>query len=303
MPGGIAGRAKAGSFQRCDWRWLAVGVFLLAGCAQALVATPAPVNITLVGATAMQPVLFDLTAEYSRQHPHVRFEVRGGGSTVGEEWASNGQAQLAASTLVEGDTAASGRAGRGVRLVRIPIGIDGLAIVVHPTNPVTDLTLADLRALYSGRLLDWSELGGESSEVLLVSREDGSGSRILFERRVMGAEPVSLTAVVMPTSADVVAYVARTPQAIGYVSRAYVTDALPGAAERGDASSPNRVRVVALEGQLPTLASLRDQSYALAQPLFLISRGEPQGQARLFIDFVLSPSGQAIVERYHARVR
>jgi phosphate transport system substrate-binding protein len=281
---------------------MTVGVFVLAGCAQVLVATPAPVYITIVGATAMQPVLFDLTSEYSRQHPHVRFEVRGGGSTVGEESVSNGQAQLAASTLTEGDTAPSGRVG-GVRLVRTPIGIDGLAIVVHPTNAVMELTLAELRGLYSGRLLDWSELGGENGEVLLVSREGGSGSRILFERRVMGVEPVSLTAVVMPTSADVVTYVARNPQAIGYVSRAYVTDALPGAMERGEDAPDQRVRVVAVEGQLPTPASLRDQSYALTQPLFLVSRGEPQGQVRLFIDFVLSPSGQAIVERYHARIR
>lgn len=288
---------------QCDWWWLSVGLFVLAGCAQVMVATPVPVNITIAGATAMQPVLFDLTAEYSRQHPHVRFEVRGGGSTVGEEWVRNGQAQLAASTLMEDDAITSSRAIGGDRLVRIPIGIDGLAIVVHPTNAVTGLTMADLRALYSGRTLDWSDLGGESGEILLVSREDGSGSRILFERRVMGAEPVSLTAVVMPTSADVVAYVARNPQAIGYVSRAYVTDALPGATERGERAPPSRVRVVALEGQLPTVASLREQSYVLAQPLFLISRGEPQGQVRLFIDFVLSPSGQAIVERYHARVR
>jgi phosphate transport system substrate-binding protein len=284
------------------WGWLTVGLLVLAGCAQVMVATPAPVNITIVGATAMQPTLFELTAEYSRQHPHVRFDVRGGGSTIGEELVTNGQAQLAASTLLEGDAAVTSRPGSG-RLIRTPIGIDGLAIVVHPTNPVLDLTLADLRALYSGRLLDWSEVGGESGEVLLVSREDGSGSRILFERRVMGDEPVSLTAVVMPTSTDVVAYVARNPQAIGYVSRAYVVDALPGATERGEETPASRVRVVAVEGQLPTVSSLREQNYVLTQPLFLISRGEPQGQVRAFIDFVLSPSGQAIVERYHARVR
>jgi phosphate transport system substrate-binding protein len=119
----------------------------------------------------------------------------------------------------------------------------------------------------------------------------------------MGDEPVSLTAVVMPTSTDVVAYVARNPQAIGYVSRAYVVDALPGATERGEETPASRVRVVAVEGQLPTVSSLREQNYVLTQPLFLISRGEPQGQVRAFIDFVLSPSGQAIVERYHARVR
>lgn len=251
----------------------------------------------------MQPALFDLTAEYSRQHPYVRFDVRGGGSTIGEEWVRTRQAQLAASTLVVDDLAIPARAADGARLVRIPIGIDGLAIVVHATNVITDLTVADLRAMYSGRVLDWSELGSESGEILLVSREDGSGSRILFERRVMGAEPVSLTAVVMPTSADVVAYVAQNPQAIGYVSRAYVAALPRGETAAAGGAPANRVRVVAVEGQLPTASNLRDQSYTLTQPLFLISRGEPQGQVRLFIDFVLSPTGQAIVERYHARIR
>ena len=107
-------------------------------------------------------------------------------------------------------------------LVRTPIGIDGLAVIVHPENSIAELSLVQLRDLYSGRVIDWQALGSDVGEVILVSREDGSGSRVRFEERVMGAERVSLTAVVMPTSEDVVAYVARNPQAIGYVSRGHV---------------------------------------------------------------------------------
>ena len=224
-----------------------------------------------------------------------------------------GQVELAASTLFAGvapTTSITSTTSASV-LIYIPIGLDGLAIVVHSTNPVQNLTLLQLRALYSGRILDWAGVGGKAGDVLLVSREDGSGSRLLFEQRVMGDEAVSLTAVVMPTSADVVDYVAKNPQAIGYVSRGYVAQVLTENPLTTTATvSPTAiftgqpvVRVVPVEGQLPTLSNLLQQRYFLTQPLYLLSRGEPQGWARQFLDFVLSPAGQAIVARYHAPVR
>jgi phosphate transport system substrate-binding protein len=290
-------------WQRYRWAPFYGLALLLAACAQSAVATPTPVNITIAGATAMQPVLYDLTTEYSRRHPNVRFDLRGGGSTVGEERVRSGQVELGASTLTAGIAVTASVTVDGTPLVRIPIGLDGLAIVVHPSNPITSLASLQLRRIYSGRLLDWSELGSPAGEILLVSREDGSGSRLLFERHVMADEAVSLTAVVMPSSADVVAYVARNPQAIGYVSRAYVVPWSSGDDLGVTASPTERVRVLPLDGNLPTVEHLQDQSYGLRQPLFLVSRGEPQGQVRSFVDFVLSPAGQTIVERYHARIR
>lgn len=291
-----------------------------AACAQAAIATPTPVIVTIAGATAMQPVLFDLTTEYSRQHPNVRFDLRGGGSTVGEERLRTGQIDLAASTLAAADSVTPTLALNGKLLLRIPIGLGGLTIIVHPTNDVSSLTMADLQALYSGRILDWSDLGSMNGEVLLVSREDGSGSRLLFEQRVMDDESVSLSAVVMPTSRAVVEFVGRNPQAIGYVSQAYVMPWLPPADMAGaentevnhasartfvaELPAPAKpVRVIPINGLLPTLANVRDQSYPLIQPLYLVSRGEPQGQVRLFTDFVLTPAGQQIVARYHTPIR
>jgi phosphate transport system substrate-binding protein len=287
-----------------------LSVLLLAACEQAAVSTPVPTTITIAGATAMQPVLLNLTDAFSHQHPNVLFHVRGGGSTVGEERLLAGQVDLAASSLLPATPLTPTLTPSP--LVRIPIGIDGLAIVVHPSNPISNVTVLQLRELYSGRLLTWSELGTNAGEVVLVSREDGSGSRQLFEERVMGDEHVSLTAVVMPTSADVVDYVAKNPQAVGYVSRAYVVAWLdeqqPSQASQQpsvEASTPpaHAVRVVRLEGQLPTRENLQTQRYFLTQPLFLLSRGEPEGWAHQFVDFVLGPAGQEIVAKYHARVR
>jgi phosphate transport system substrate-binding protein len=275
--------------------FLLAAVWTTTACEQAVVATPTPVIITIAGSTSMEPVLYELTTAYGRRNPQVRFDLRGGGSTVGEERVQRGQVDLAASTLTGREALTATTADAGQSLLRIPIGLDGLAIVVHASN---------VRALYSGRILDWAELGSHSGEVLLVSREDGSGSRATFESRIMGDEVVSLTAVVMPSSADVVLYVGRNPQAIGYVSRAYVGEALDGGAPLpGTQPQTGAVRVVPFDNELPTPAAIREGRYRLTQPLLLVSAQEPQGPVRAFIDFVLSPAGQAIVERYHARVR
>ncbi|NJN81960.1 MAG: hypothetical protein HC802_06520, partial [Caldilineaceae bacterium] len=137
----------------------------------------------------------------------------------------------------------------------------------------------------------------------------GSGTRIRFESRVMGDEPVSLTAVVMPTSADVVEFVADNPNAIGYVTRAYVTEQLQTRVDEVDATvdqgeiALDSVRVLPVDGQLPTLEALANQSYPITQPLYLVSQERPQGWVRQFIDFMLSPAGQEIVGKYHLRVR
>ncbi len=290
----------------------------VAACEQAIVRTPTPTTLTLAGATAMEPVLHDLTAEFSRQHPNVLFNWLGGSSATGEERIRTGEVDLAASTLLETKPLSTTSVAKGgQKIVRIPIGLDGLAIIVHPSNPIENVTLLQLHDLFNGHVLDWSMLGSPGGEVILVSREDGSGSRRLFEERVMGDDQVSLTAVVMPTSADVVDYVAQNAGAIGYVSRAYVIDALRAQADKttqGDATVLSQTvqggatvrptaRVVRVENQFPTLENLKNQTYFFTQPLFLLSRGQPRGWARQFIDFVLSPAGQTIVERYHARVR
>jgi ABC-type phosphate transport system substrate-binding protein len=126
----------------------------------------------------------------------------------------------------------------------------------------------------------------------------------------MGAESVSLTAVVMPTSADVVAFVARNPEAIGYVSQAYVSTPLeseskstPDALPLNTESDSAKVKVIALEGRLPTHSEIKDGSYPLSTPLFLVGRGELDGWERQLIEFILGPAGQQIVEKFHARVR
>lgn len=274
----------------------------LAGCESASVATPTPVTITVVGSTAMRNVLRDLTEAYTQQHPNVIFSMRGGGSTVGEETVSRGEADLAASTLFASavltpaaalpqGTPQPAAGAAGSALVRTPVGIDGLAVIVHASNKVDALSLVQLRDLFSGQVLDWQALGSGVGEIQLVSREDGSGARLAFEQRVMGDEHVSLTAVVMPSSQDVVGFVDKNPNAIGYVSRSEVGVSGPA------------VKVLRVEDLLPTIGNVAEQRYPLITPLYLVTKGQPSPPVRQFLDFVLSPAGQSIVARYHAPLR
>ena len=289
----------------------------LTSCEQTQVATPTPVTIVIAGATGMRPVLQALTSEFSRLHPSVIFDLRGGGSTIGEQLIANGEVDLAASVLPATENSETQGTPTSQKLFRVPIGIDGLAIVVHRSNPIVNLSLAQLRDLFSGRTVNWKELGGADDDILLVSREDGSGARHLFESRIMGIESVSLTAVVMPTSADVVDFVGKNPEAIGYVSRSYVASEIDQSeiaqslvtqteitqTETSPLPTVQKVAVVAVEGRLPTLAAVRDGSYLLSTPIFLVGQGELAGWNRQFVEFILGPVGQQIVEQYHARIR
>lgn len=306
--------------------WLSL---LATGCYQDVGATPQPAAVTIAGATTMLPVLETLAASFNQEHPNVLFDIRGGGSALGEERVERGEIDIAASTLMPADVPGSegdpDTSTADLPPVRTPIGLDGIAIVVNRRNPVQALSVLQVRDLFSGHALRWSDVAnagadGENpaegegdaaeadladqsqDEVLLVSREDGSGTRALFEERVMGDEMVSLTAVVMPSSGDVADYVAKHTQAIGYVSRAYVDDA-SSPASGSNVSAGDDLRVVALEDLLPTAETVGDQTYFLTQPLFLVTAEEPSGWTRAFIDFALSPSGQEIVDRFHARIR
>lgn len=284
--------------------------FGLSSCEQTQIAAPEPVTITIAGATSMHPVLLALTSEFSRRHPTVIFDLQGGGSTIGEQMLRRGEVELAASTLAPtGEMGAQSNEEQNSelqKLFRVPIAIDGLAIIVHRANPVESLSLSQVRDLFSGRIVNWSELDGTDSAVILVSREDGSGARQLFETRTMGFEAVSLTAIVMPTSADVVDFVGKNPQAIAYVSRAYLIDQLIlQTTENGNIpqDKQTKVKLLKLEGKLPVDAAIKDASYLLSSPIYLVGRGELEGWNRQFVEFVLGPVGQQIVAQFHARIR
>jgi len=160
---------------------------------------------------------------------------------------------------------------------------------VHQDNPITALSLSELREVFQGRTDAWpAPPDGEAAAIEVVVREDGAAARTLFERRVMGDQKVSLAAVIMPGSQAVVDYVATHPAAIGYVSLSWVDP---------------RVRALALDSVAPTPESARDQSYPLLAPVYFLSLAEPQDELRAFYLFLIGPAGQEVVAEKYGPVR
>ncbi len=228
----------------------------------------------------MGPLLADLAAAYSAQHPHVSFDIQGGGSQLGLTLAESGRVDLGLVSWPVQNLPQN--------LHSSPLARDAVAIIVHPENKIAGLSRVDLRDIFSGRLLNWQELDGPASPIQVISREDGSGTRAAFEALVMDGQAVTPTAIVLPNSQAVVDFVAQTPNAIAYVSLAFV-----------DAS----VQAIPIEGISPTLASLADGSYSLRRDLAMIVSSQAKPELAGFITFVLSPAGQAIVAAKWAPLR
>jgi len=260
--------------------WLLALALLVVGCVETQTVTPRPVRLHIAGSSSMMPLLQALVEAFRLQHAGVEFSLEESDSAVGLVRVREGSADLAAVSWWGGS-------GNREELAVIPIGWDGIALIVHRDNPVSRVTSSEARAIFAGRLLDWAELGGAPAEILVVSREQGSGTRSAFEDQVMGTTRVTLTAVVMSSSQGVVEYVAGHPNAIGYVSHLY---------------NRSSVKTLFFEGSLPTVTNLHNGRYLLRRPLYLVSQRPLAPQAQALVDFALSSKGQAVVARYAAPI-
>lgn len=238
----------------------------------ATVTPPPPVVIRAAGSTSMTPLLADLAAAYSAQQPHVTFDIQGGGSQLGQALVESGRVDLGLVSWPVKNLPETLRS--------IPIAHDAVAVILHPDNKIELLSLLEVRDIFGGRLLNWQEVDGVAGPIQVVSREEVSGTRTAFETLVMGNERVTPTAIVLPNSQAVVEFVAQHPGAVGYVSLALVTD---------------KVYPVPLEGVRTNLDSLIAGVYPLTRDLSLLVSTQGQPELDKFVEFILSPAGQAIV--------
>ena len=247
---------------------------------------PEPVYLQIAGSHSMRPLLEELTSAYCAQNPHVTFDLQGGGSEVGLELLRAGQVDMAASSWTPSEEELNREGKTQKRLGITVIARDGMVLIVHPKNPVNELSVAQIRGIFSGHILDWREVGGRVGDVLVISREDGSGDRRTFETLMMDKQPVTVGAIVMPGSQDVMEYVVSHPNAIGYVSVAEVTP---------------EVKPLTIDGVEPTSQAIQDGSYHLWRLLAIITAEPLEGAAGAFLDFATSPAGQEIVQvRYNS---
>lgn len=253
---------------------------LLFACAQTPTPTIETIEFSIVSDPSTAPLLDELASFYQDERPNVTVKLA---QAVNAERAleamRSGSADLASvSSLL--DSAAAGQQFWNRTFAR-----DSIVIVTHPTNPVGELTLSQLRSIFQGQMLKWTDLGGPNVDAVPVSREDGSGTRNGFESLVMGRREVSPTAVVMPSPEAVVEYVSVTPGAIGYVSPAWLRPS---------------VNLVAVEGTTPSPEAIEQGEYVLARPFYFVARAAPSGGLAEFMDWVSAGNGQQIIARDYA---
>lgn len=253
---------------------------LLAGAIAALTATSGCTRgsqrgLTLAGSTSVQPFAEQWADAYRARMPSALIQVQGGGSTAGVQAVLSGAAGI-------GMASRALTAAEAARVQGIPVARDGMAVVVHPANPIGALALADVRSIYAGERRSWRALGGADTAINVVTREDGSGTRAAFEELVMGGRRITSTALVQDSTGSVRQMVAADPAAIGYISMGLV-----------DAS----VKAVALDGVAPGEAAIDAGRYPLVRPFLFLTVGTPGPEARAFIEWIVGPEGRELTRR------
>lgn len=245
---------------------------LLASCS-AGVKTATPVHLRMSGSEAVAKLLRSVANSYTQKHSHITVDIEETNSKAGLHSLLRGDVDIA---LVSGPL--TQEEAPGLRIV--PIGYDSITIVVNPSNPVHDLTLSEIHALFAGDILNWSQVGGENTPVQIISREDGSGTRAAFESQVMGERRVTRTALVATGSDTVYDAIAADQNALGYLPSSLLGP---------------RVRAIRIQGVDPMPSNLGNGSYPLTLPLLLVTHADPPRVVADFVGFVLSPAGQQIV--------
>jgi phosphate transport system substrate-binding protein len=229
---------------------------------------------------------------YQAEQPEIRISVTGGGSGTGIASLINGTVDIAnASRQIKEEEIAEARA-NVVEPVEHIIARDAIAVIVNPENPVSQLTLKQISDIYSGKISNWSEIGGEDRPIVRLSRETNSGTHVYFLETVIrlgnsdDKTLFSMDTLLLPSSEGIIAELRQNPNAIGYDGLGYVPKDL------------KMITIAKEEGGhyvLPSIATVNDKTYPIARDLYMYTDGEPTGVVKEYLDWILSPEAQDIV--------
>ncbi|MBR2310359.1 MAG: phosphate ABC transporter substrate-binding protein, partial [Oscillospiraceae bacterium] len=228
------------------------------------------------GSTTVLPVAQAAAEEYMNQHSNADIQVSGGGSGVGATSVIGGTSDIG---MLSRDLKASEKDGNNLK--EFIVGKDGIALVGHPSNTVSDLSLEQVKAIYQGEITNWKDVGGADSEIVLIGRDSSSGTREFFTEFVLDKEDAAKDMQELNSNGAVAQAVSITPGAIGYVSLEYVDDSL---------------KAFSIGGVAPTVDNVISGIYEINRPLLMITNGEPEGLAADYLAFILSEEGQQILK-------
>jgi phosphate transport system substrate-binding protein len=247
-------------------------------------------SITVKGSDTMVNLASAWAEAFSNENPKVSISVTGGGSGTGIAALINKQTDIADASRAMKDEEVQDAEANGVNPVETQVALDGLSVVVNPSNPVTELSIPQLSDIYSGKVSNWKDVGGNDATIVVLARDTNSGTHVFFKEHVVQyQEKLEYGSDVQFMAATQAGFdeVARNENAIMYGGLGYVTDEVKPLGIKKDASSP------AVQASIETVKS---GEYPVARPLFVYTNGEPSGLLKAYIDWMLSDDGQAVVE-------
>jgi phosphate transport system substrate-binding protein len=239
-------------------------------------------TITIKGSTTVLPIAQSCAEIFMNKHSDVNISVQGGGSGVGIASIIDGTCDIGDASRPMKDKERKKAQEKGVDVYENVVAMDGIAVIVHPSNPVDGLTKEQVKDIYTGKISNWSEVGGKKQKIVIVSRDSASGTFETFNELALDKEKVRPDALLNASNQAVATIVAKTPGAVGYVGLGYL--------------SPS-VKALEVNGVIASKENVVNGSYILARKLFMYTKGKPQGLVGDFIDFILSEDGQRLVDK------
>jgi phosphate transport system substrate-binding protein len=234
-------------------------------------------KLQLAGSTSVQPHAEALAKAFQANNSGVQVYVQGGGSSAGVTAVGTGTAAIGMSSA----NLSQSQLSQYPNLKPVPIAVDGIAIIVNPQNTVNNLTLNQTRDIFTGNITNWNQVGGSNAKINVVNREEGSGTRDGIQKIVLKGGNFGSGGITQSSTGAVRSYVAGDPNAIGYISFAEVD---------------NSVKALSIDGVAPTYDTIANGTYPIQRDLLFVTNGDPSGNAKAFIEFTLSPAGQAILK-------
>jgi len=239
-------------------------------------------TVSIIGSTSVQPIAQTLADEFSSIETGIKVDIQGVGSTAGVKAANDGTANIGtASRELKTEEKEWG-------LTEHVIALDGIAIAIHPENTITDLTKEQAAQIFKGEITNWKEVGGADAEIIVVSREDGSGTRGAFEEILKMEGELSEKALIAEGNGAVKQNIATKTNAIGYVSLGYLD---------------NSIKALKIDGVEATVANIQSNQYTVSRPFLMLTKGEPTPETKAFLNFIMSSEGQKIVAEDYIPVK
>lgn len=247
-------------------------------------------SVTIKGSDTMVHLVSKWAETYKAQAPDVKIGVTGGGSGTGIAALLNGTTDICMSSRDMSAKEREEAKTKGREVVEHTVALDGIAIAVHTSNPLSEITMEQLAKIYTGEVSNWKDIGGPDARIIALSRESSSGTYVFFQEHVLNKKDYGADVRLMPSTAAIVQGVETDAGAIGYIGLGYAHEAA------------GRVKVLPVKAAAdqpavsPSVETVRSKAYSIARALYFYTNGQPTGAAKGFLDYCVGPEGQKVVE-------